>query len=72
MIYPEEISRTIEIKNNEIDNEHGILTIDLATEINSGLYTLDINYETHVDNRTLLIANFSDESADRYCIYKNI
>ncbi|XP_044004952.1 aminopeptidase N-like isoform X2 [Aphidius gifuensis] len=62
----EEMPRTIEIKNNEIDNEHGILTIDLASEINSGLYTLDINYETHVDNRTLLIANFSDESADRW------
>ncbi|XP_011303203.1 aminopeptidase N isoform X2 [Fopius arisanus] len=56
----------IDISKNEMDNEHGILRTHLPRGIKKGVYALEIDYKALVDNRTLRVANFSDESSDRW------
>ncbi|XP_063990890.1 aminopeptidase N-like isoform X2 [Diachasmimorpha longicaudata] len=56
----------IDTSKNQLDNEHGILRTHLPKRIKKGLYALEINYEALVDNRTLRVANFSDDSGDRW------
>lgn len=57
--------KSINITKSDVDEQHGILTITLATEIKSGIYSLEIDYEARVDNRTLQVVNFSDDKTKR-------
>ncbi|KAH0560625.1 aminopeptidase Q-like isoform X1 [Cotesia glomerata] len=56
----------INITESKVDEEHGILTITPISGIKPGNYSLEIIYEVQTDNRTLLVANFSDRDADRW------
>ncbi|XP_057333154.1 thyrotropin-releasing hormone-degrading ectoenzyme-like isoform X2 [Microplitis mediator] len=56
----------INISKSDVDEEHDILTIIPTSAIKSGNYSLEIIYEARTDNRTVLVANFSDEINDRW------
>ncbi|KAG8041191.1 hypothetical protein G9C98_002179, partial [Cotesia typhae] len=56
----------INITESKVDEAHGILTITPISGIKLGNYSLEIIYEVQTDNRTLLVANFSDRDADRW------
>lgn len=56
---PENVSPKIQIKQYDVDDDKEIHTIQLATTIQQGVYSLEIVYQVLIDESAFFIANYS-------------